>query len=197
MTIESALGTFPQLETRRLRLREIEEHDAEQVYAIFSDPLVMEYYNCDPFSDLDVARTAIAKISEKFRTKTGIRWGITLKNEDLVIGTCGYNSLVPMQFRGEIGYDLNRDYWKQGIMCEALQAMLAFGFDQMELHKIEAEVMLGNDASDRLLKKLGFKEEGVLRKHGFWKGAFHDLRIFGLLNEDFVASLNVSDDPTE
>ena len=187
MTVESALGTFPPLETRRLRLREIEERDAEQVYAIFSDPLVMEYYNCDPLSDLDVARTAIAKISEKSRTKTGIRWGITLKNEDLVIGTCGYNSLVPTQFRGEIGYDLHRDFWKQGIMREALQAILAFGFDRLELNKIEAKVMLGNDASDRLLKKLGFKEEGVLRRHGYWKGGFHDLRIFGLLNEDFVS----------
>ena len=86
---------------------------------------------------------------------------------------------------GEIGYELAKAHWRQGIMTEALFAVIEFGFQAIALNRIEAMVMLENTASFKLLQKLGFLEEGILREYGYWKGQFHDLRIFSLLKKDY------------
>ncbi|NIW38715.1 MAG: GNAT family N-acetyltransferase, partial [Gemmatimonadetes bacterium] len=86
--------------------------------------------------------------------------------------------------QAEIGYDLAHRHWGRGLMTEALRPMLRFGFEEMDLHRIEAGVTVGNEASARVLEKLGFREEGLLRRGGYWKGAYHDLRGFGLLRRD-------------
>ena len=175
------LNEFPVLGTPRLCLREITSDDAPEIFAIFGDPEVMTYYDAEPVPDLAAAAGIVNKFAERFRNGSGIRWGIALREDDKLVGTCGYNTLVLRQHRAEIGYDLRRTHWKQGLMSEALRAMCRFGFTMLGLHKIEAKVMIGNITSDTLLKRLGFREEGVLRAHGYWRGSFHDLRIYGLV----------------
>ncbi len=71
-------------------------------------------------------------------------------------------------------------------MTEALEAMLRFGFDAMSLNRIEADVTVGNDASVRVLEKLGFQREGLLRQRGYWKGSYHDLWLFSLLRDEIA-----------
>ena len=70
----------------------------------------------------------------------------------------------------------------------ALQAMIRFGFERMEMHRIEAQVEPPNEASKAVLRRLGFKEEGVARERGHWHGVYHDLAQFGLLQSDFEAA---------
>ena len=88
-----------------------------------------------------------------------------------------------------IGYDLNRKYWGQGIITEALIPIIQSAFAGMlpcgDINRIQADTVPGNIASEKVLKKLGFKEEGLRRQSGFWKNAFHDLRCFGLLKDEF------------
>lgn len=176
---------FPQLETERLLLRAIRSEDAEAVFRIFSDDEVTRYYDMETFSSLEQARQLTMGMIERFQNKVRIRWGITLKGEDVVIGTCGYPVWEKFRFAGGIGYDLAREYWHRGITSEAVTAMLQFGFERMGLNRVEAVVMSGNVHSMQLLRGLAFEEEGILREWGFWKGRFQDVKLFSLLRRDF------------
>lgn len=178
----SIFSTFPVLETPRLRLRQIVPEDAPAILDIFSDDDVTRYYDLYSYRTLDEAHELVAFFTESFEVERGIRWGIARKEDDHLIGTCGYVWL--RRFRGEIGYDLNRSYWRQGFMSEALPAITRFGFDMLLLNRIEASVMVENQASAALLRKLGFTEEGTLRQHDYFKDAFHDMRLFSLLQHE-------------
>jgi [ribosomal protein S5]-alanine N-acetyltransferase len=174
---------FPEIETERLLLREIMPEDAPAVFAIFGDPAVTRYYDLDTYADISQAEELIDFFDESFELERAIRWGIERKADDQLMGTCGYVWL--RRFRGEIGYDLAQAYWRQGYMAEALDAILEFGFDELELNRIEALTMVENRASAALLEKLGFCAEGILRQHDYFKGAFHDMRLFALLRQDY------------
>ncbi len=179
------LEEFPQLETENLFLREIKLSDAEAVFQFFSDDEVLKYHDVEAFVSVEQAQMLINSLHERFKNKWGIRWGIAKKDDNMIIGTCGYGGWVKNSLRAGIGYELAKPYWHQGIMTEALSAMLKFGFEKMELNRIEATVMLDNIASMKLLEKLGFIDEGILREYGYWKGEFHDLKMFSLLKRDY------------
>jgi ribosomal-protein-alanine N-acetyltransferase len=182
MHIDTAFRIFPQLETRNLLLRSIEPADAEAIYNIFADDEVTKFYDLETFSDIEQATQLIERMRNRFQRKEAIRWGIAGKAEPTIIGTCGYTLMSSL--RGGLGYDLARAYWRQGIMTEALTAILKFGFEELGLNRVEALVMLDNTASVHLLHKLGFQEEGILREYAFFKGRFHDLRSFSILSKD-------------
>lgn len=113
-----------------------------------------------------------------------MHWGITLKGEVQLVGSWGYSWHLGRPF-GVIGYDLARRYWRQGIMTEAIGALLHFGFEVRNLHRVEARVRLGNEASMRLLQRLGFQEEGLLRECLFLNHHFFDVKIFSLLQSEY------------
>ncbi|PAX51540.1 GNAT family N-acetyltransferase [Brunnivagina elsteri] len=182
------LDKFPQLETKNLILREIKVSDTEAVFNFFSDQDVLKYYDAEPFTNIERARKLINNWNDRFLTRKGIRWGIAKKDENIIIGTCGYRFWGKPLFCAEIGYELTKAYWREGIMSEALAAIIEFAFENTELNRIEATVMLENIASMALLEKLGFIEEGVLREFGFWKDEFHNLKIFSLLKRDYKNS---------
>ncbi len=100
-------------------------------------------------------------------------------------GTCGYKVLSPYDQRGEIGYDLARAYWGQGIMREALQAVIAYSFTQLDLNRIQAYVLTENARSIGLLRRLHFETEGVLREYRRFKGEFSDWVLMALLKKDW------------
>ena len=103
-----------------------------------------------------------------------------------MVGTCVFNGLDADNRRAEIGYDLLPAYWRQGIATEALQAILLYAFEDMELNRVEAVTSPDNVASRALLKKLGFAEEGYLRQRYFQRGTFHDDVIYGLLCSEYM-----------
>lgn len=180
-------SSLPTLKTPRLILREIDpEMDLESVYALFADPNVALNTDTGPFTAIEEAGRLVSWFGEIFAQSRGMRWAITHRPDAAaLIGTCGYNSWHRWNNCAEIGYDLAHRYWGKGIMTEALVAMIEFGFTEMGLNRIEADVTVGNDRSAALLQKLGFIEEGVLRQRGHWRGAYVDLRFFGLLRADW------------
>jgi len=186
LTPDYDFKTFPTLETPRLILRELIADDDDAVYIIRSDIEVTRHNTGAPYTDIQQARTLISDIAWNYKDQSEIRWGITLKTDpSWVIGMCGYNYWIRRDQRVSIGYDLARAYWDNGIMTEALGAICRFGFEQMGLHRIEADVSADNPASGRVLEKLGFKQEGRLREQYWEWGEFHDLLLYSLLRREF------------
>jgi ribosomal-protein-alanine N-acetyltransferase len=174
---------FPQLETDRLILRELRLDEADQLalFHIFSDSRVTRYYNLNTFTALEEAWPLLQRRHNRFWQRQGVRWAITLKGNDEMIGSCGFNMLNRKKQTGELGYELARPFWQQGIMTEAVTAAVAYGITHLALRCIEAWVMPANRASANLLLKVGFQSEGVLKGKGYWNGRFHDLELFSLL----------------
>ena len=105
-----------------------------------------------------------------------------------MIGTIGF-MWINLDYRsGEVGYSLSRAYWNQGIMTEALRAVLAFGFDTLQLNRIEAQHETDNPASGRVMEKAGMRPEGTLRAKVYNKGRFTDVRIWAVLKKDWLAA---------
>lgn len=186
MDIENVFKEFPSMETHRLSLKELKENYDKDLFGFFSDSKVMEYYGIKPLETIDDARRLIGKFIDKYRRQLAIRWGISIKEEGKVIGTCGYHNWVKGYSKAELGYELSSTYWQKGIMTEALQKVILFGFKEMNLNRIEALVYPDNFASLELLKKVGFKQEGLLREYAFFKGGFRDLIMLSLLKKDYI-----------
>jgi ribosomal-protein-alanine N-acetyltransferase len=129
----------------------------------------------------------INALGEGFRLKDEIRWGITRRGEDIVIGMVGYNFWARADNRAAVGYDLARAAWGQGIMPEALQRIIEFGWERMGLNRIEADCSADNPASVRVLEKVGFTLEGRQREQYYDEDGYHDLLLWGLLRRDYTA----------
>ncbi|MES1022463.1 GNAT family protein [Gloeocapsa sp. BRSZ] len=177
---------FPHLKTKRLLLRQAVQEDAEAIFAVFSDPQVTQFHNLDTFTHLDEAIAVIERRAKGFESGRGIRWGIARKQDNRLIGSCGFTWNQEAN-AAEVGYELASQFWQQGMMSEALRAILLYGFEIIELEYVIAQVMLANVASQKLLQKLGFQRQGILQQHGFWKGQYHDLEQFVLTKAEFVA----------
>ncbi|HMS66211.1 MAG TPA: GNAT family N-acetyltransferase [Ignavibacteria bacterium] len=179
---ENVFDTFPVLETDRLVLRKITENDVGDFFNIYSDPEAMKYFGKIPYSTLAEAEMSVQIIKSAFNNKDGIRWGITLKPYDKLIGSGGFWRIIKNHFRAEIGYDLLPEYWKKGIMTEAINAMSDFAFNKMNLHSIEANVDPENTGSIRLLEKCGFIKEGHFKESYFFNNKFLDSVIYSKVN---------------
>lgn len=176
---------FPILETKRLLLRKITKEDANSILNYLSDEEVMKYYGLEPFKTKNDALDEISWYQSIQNNKTGIRWGITLKEQEVVIGSCGFHNSVSQHFRTEIGFELSKDQWGKGIAVEAVEAIISYGFEHMNFQRIEALIEPPNLSSIRLVEKLGFIKEGLLRNYEFTCGKFDDLYMYSLLKEDF------------
>lgn len=189
MAFHRELQTFPQLETNKLLLRRIISGDANAFFKILSDPEVTEFYDEDAFVDISQASDQIAAWENGFKNKRCVRWGIIRKVKDDLMGSCGYYGFHSWNKRASIGYELARPYWHQGIMTEALSAIIDFGFSRLELNRIDAVVMPENTVSINMLERLGFRNEGLLREYERWgsKG-FVDLCMFAILRKDWGIS---------
>ena len=110
--------------------------------------------------------------------------GIALKGHNSIIGTIGFNNFTK-KHRANLGYDLQKDFWNKGYTTEALKVVIAFGFKQLEINRIEAEVMPGNLASEKVLTKLGLIKEGISRQWMYWNDKHYDMTMFSLLQFDF------------
>lgn len=154
---------FPILTTTRLNLIEIKEEHLPDIYNLFSNKQVNQYYNVVPLKEIDEARKYVDWFYSRLKEGLGIRWGITLKDTSTIIGTLGFNNYTA-NHRANLGYELLPEYWNNGYMVEALKAIIQYGFEILQINRIEAEVMQGNTASEKLLSKLGFTREGVLQQ---------------------------------
>ena len=183
MTIDT--NAFPVLETKRLVLRKVTKEDANSIFNYLSDVDVMKYYGLEPFKSINDCLEEIDWYQSIQINKTGIRWGITLKDQGTVIGSCGFHNHVSKHFRTEIGFELSKELWGKGIAVEAVEAIIRYGYEHMNFRRIEALIEPPNLSSQKLVEKLGFIREGLLRNYEFTCGKFDDLYMYSLLKQDF------------
>ena len=188
MSIDAAFSHFPALMTDRLLLRQLLPADAEALFAIKSDLEVTKHYGQEPHQSQAESLAWIQRRQDSFARRADIVWCLTLTGEDRLIGTCTLWNLDPGYHCGEVGYELHLVYGKQGIMREAVAAILTFGFSELGLHRIEATPFAENADSKNLLLKLGFRHEGTLRQRHYFRDRYLDQLYFGLLQEEWLKS---------
>jgi ribosomal-protein-alanine N-acetyltransferase len=182
MNPDDVWRTFPILHTRRLRLRPMALTDAADHFAIYSNPDVMMAHGTPPYKEVEESQQLITWYAQAFEKRRAIRWAITLHTADRLIGSCGFHHLRWEHRCCEVGYELHPDYWRQGLMSEAVRVIVRFGFEQMGWHRIEAIVDPVNLASAGLLRQVGFMEEGRLRERFYQNGGFVDDWYFSMLS---------------
>jgi ribosomal-protein-alanine N-acetyltransferase len=178
---------FPQLETDRLILREMTLADAGFYFRHFNDEKVVLGSGFPGPATLEAAKKELELYCIRpFKEDKGIRWGIVRKGHDELIGSCGFYGWSKTSRRAEIGYDLDPAHWGKGLMTEALRAVLGYGFEVMALNRIQAIIDCENVRSIRLVQRLGFQQEGVLRQNSVFRGEFRDEACFSLLREERI-----------
>lgn len=179
---------LPLIEAERIRLRHLESGDIDSLFEIFSDDETMHYWSSPPFQTRSEAAKLLAHIHECFTKKSLFQWGIALKTDDKIIGTTTLFHLDAENRRAEIGYALDRRFWGEGYVNEALNALFEYAFENFNLHRLEADVDPRNSASIKVLERLGFQKEGYLRERWHVGGEVQDALFYGLLEKDWRAS---------
>jgi len=176
---------LPTLYTPRLILRPARMSDAEDMYEYSRDPEVARHVLWDAHRSIHQTRAYIRFLIRQYRNASPATFVIVLRDTGKVIGTIGFMWLQTDNRSAEVGYSLSRAYWNQGIMSEALKAVVEFGFTQLSLNRIEAQHESDNPASGRVMAHAGMRHEGTLRQRIYNKGRFADVELYAILRSDF------------
>ncbi len=179
-------GAFPTLNSERLTFVEQTLDFKQQVYHLLSDEDVTEFYDLHLKSEME-ANKLIDTDKQKFFEGKSIRWVVVSKLDNQFIGSCGINRYNEHSRSAVISYELCKNSWGLGYATEIVRKITDFIFSEqlpLPVNKIEAYVMQGNLASEKVLNKVGFHKDGILREHGFWKEEFHDLSLFSILRSE-------------
>jgi RimJ/RimL family protein N-acetyltransferase len=177
--------SLPTLETPRVRLRWLAESDVEALFRIFSDGPMMRYWSSTPMVSRTEAVELLERIHRQFAEKSALQWGIERKEDGELLGTCTLFSIHRGNMRAEIGYCLRSPHWRKGYMSEALAALIDYAFGSLMLRRLEADVDPGNAGSLRILERMGFRREGLLRERWNVGGVIADSVILGLLAREW------------
>lgn len=187
MGVETVFDIFPVIDVDDLVLRQIAYSDQQDYFDYLSNREVHKYVpeECIPRT-FDQTKAEIDYNLDLFRYRRSIYWALARKSDNKLIGSCGFNYWNRDHARAEISYDLAREYWGHGIMTRVAQAVLGFAFARMQLHRIEATVTPTNIGSLKVLEKLGFQREGVLREQKLLHGKFYDAVMLSLLQKEYL-----------
>lgn len=175
---------FPILETKRFILREIRLEDYNYIYEIYSDEEAVKYQQIKPMENMEQAQKAVESFLNGFKNKMFIRWCIVNKEKEDVLGTVTLHSFDIWNSKAEIGYMLNKKFWKQNVMSEAAEKVIIYAFEEINLNRIEASIDPRNIASIKLSEKLGFEKEGLKKQAAYNKrtNKYEDRFMFGRIN---------------
>ncbi len=175
---------FPVLSTERLTLRRIVDTDAEEFYRMRADKELMARIDREPAKSLDEVKSLITQINASIMGNEAITWAIALKDTNAFIGTIGFWKTDRPNHRAEIGYMLQAQHQKQGYIREAIPVMIRYGFNEMQLHSMEANINPVNLASMKVLEANGFVQEAYFSENYYYRGRFLDSMIFCLVRPD-------------
>ena len=168
------------LETERLTLTPLTEADGPLVHPIMADPEVMANWEVAAIHDPDVVEQMLAGQVEAMAGDKAFYWAMRLTGDGTFLGLCDLSDIDWRHHRAEVGFILGKDGWGQGYAYEAMQAVMNFAVTQ-GIQRLWARTQVGNEASEKLLLKLGFEQEGYLRGHVDREGERRDCRLWGLL----------------
>lgn len=174
------------LRTPRLVLRDFVEGDWRAVHEYASDVEVVRDMIWGPNTEQQT-RDFIATTIEQQRRTPRHQYGLAIEFEGRVVGGSRIEIQNEAKREADLGYVMNRRFWKRGIATEAARALLKFGFDALRLHRLWATCDPQNAGSIRVLEKIGMQREGLMREHQFIKGRWRDSLLFAILDRDWTA----------
>jgi RimJ/RimL family protein N-acetyltransferase len=176
------------LQTDRLLLRDLEYSDFDAVHSYASDPLVTRYTSFGPntaeetHAFLTRCLEAGAMIPRRSHTFATIE-----RASGKLIGSCGLQPSDDTGRQFAFGYCFNQHWWRRGFGKEAAAAIVQFGFEQLQAHRLWAYVFTGNTASVRILAGMGFRQEGLALQSMYLRNSWHDILTFALLRSEWRA----------
>lgn len=186
INLQRFFSKFPIIKLDDLVLRDLMLSDKNEYFALMSDPDVTKY-----LSDEDIP-TSVKSAEEEikfwgglFYRRQSIFWAIADANTDKLIGTIGFNNWNFQNRRAEISYDLIKAHWNKGIMTKVVSNIMLFAFKDMGIHRIEARTMVGNEVSQKLLNKVGFKLEGVQKGYRIIREEPADIALYGITRDNY------------
>ncbi len=183
--LEFKFQPFPILETKRMILRKLGKEDMNEIFILRTDPEVIKYIDRTPPTEVKGIEDFLIRTDADTSKNIGITWGMQLHGDNKIIGYLSFWRTIPENHRAEIGYALMKEYWQTGLMTEAVDAILNYGFNEMKLHSVEANVNPLNTASMQLLDKFHFKKEAHFTEDYYFEGKFLDSIIFCLLDRNY------------
>ena len=178
---------FPELSTERLELCEIKREHVGWYLEHFSIPEIVIGQGFPPPKGFEGAKEELEQyIVGLFESGLGYRWGIRLKGHSDIVGSLGFYSWERDNCKAKMGYDLRPAHWGKGIMSEALERAIRFGFEDMGLNRIEVTIMETNNRSMSLATRLGFVREGILREYSKADGEYVNEHVFSMLRKDWL-----------
>lgn len=176
--------TIPTLTSERLDLRPFTMDDAGRIQDLLSTPEIADTTLNVPFPYPDgAAESWIGSHARAAADGKGWTWAITRRSGGVLMGAIGMGAVAEHR-RGALGYWLGVPFWSQGYMSEAASAVVTFGLDTLDLHRIEAACMTRNPASARVMEKAGLVHESTARDFIIKHGVFEDIATYALLRED-------------
>ncbi|MDQ3050992.1 MAG: GNAT family N-acetyltransferase [Bacteroidota bacterium] len=174
------------LHTERLMLREMTPETYNRVMSKFTDSEIKKFFGIKSNEELELEKLRF-KQGMTMSGKTFLYFHLVEKSSSQVLGWCGYHTWFKLHRRAEIGYVLNEDaYKRKGYMKEALPEVIRYGFEEMDLNRIEALVSPDNNPSLKLINNNGFTREGLLRENYMSKNKLDDSIIFSLLRREYI-----------
>ena len=175
---------LPILQSERLRLRTLHIADAKSMFEYTRKEDVTKYLLWDSHASLRQTKQFLKRIIEKY-LDGNLAWAITLKDSGEFIGMIDFTTLDRTAGIAEIAYAISDVYWGKGIITEATQIVIDYSFNELHLERISARCFAENIGSERVMQKVGMTHEGTLRKAIYKNGAYHDMKIYAILREDY------------
>jgi ribosomal-protein-alanine N-acetyltransferase len=183
--LDSVFTRLPELTTNRLNLRAMRMSDARDIYEYSCDPQVARHVLWEAHQNIHQTRAYIRYVLRQYRAGTPSSFCIELKDTGKVIGTIGFMWVSNENRSAEVGYSLSRSYWNKGIMTEALREIMRFGFETLNLNRIEAQHECDNPASGKVMEHVGMLREGTLRQRLYNKSRFVDVELYAILRDEW------------
>ena len=185
MDTQSIYHNWQGMRTQRLCFRQLTLDDKEAIFHYASDPEVTQYVLFPTHRSMDDTINFIQMNLQKYANHEIACWGVALNSNSLLIGTADFVWWSPEHRKAEVGYCFAKEYWNQGYATEALQGLISFGFEYMDLNRIEARCFEVNKASSRVMEKAGMSKEGLLRESLLAKGRIRNIMMYSILQREY------------
>ena len=173
------------IDSPRLILRPVSKKDAGDLFEVYSDTEMMQNRDLFPLKTMEEARNLADFFIRGMKEKTMLRWGMELKENGVLIGTCGFTSFSEQDKRASIEFDMIGKPKGRSLMRETILVLLNFIFTNTDINRVEALVESQDMKAPELLKKIGFKKEGDLREYKMRRGKLTDMILWSMLRSDF------------
>lgn len=176
---------IPNLISSRIILRALKLDDAQNIFEYASTKEVARYVFWEPHKTLADSTNFLNELTNSKE----LMWGIQLKDDPKIIGTCGFISENPITKCLTIGYVLNQNYWRNGYTKEALQLIIAYGFNNLDIIRIEGICVVDNLASEKTMLSCNMAFEGTLHDNFIKDNEIYDCKLFAITKRNYLANL--------